>query len=467
MQLDGRNICFDFVQAPRSDKGRRLVDVIAAAAKQQDVLEIVEAVERAGCVVKDVTLPLTHYGALLSAEGNNADKAGTSLVIDMGRKSSRFTFFEGSTPKHSRSESRLSEQQMLATVDMTIAVGSGAVYLDPDEAKRVIRHYGIAYQSGADEITGKGMPLFQLHSMLRPYAEVTAAMAQNLISQYVKEYRAPEVRSIFFTGPGAYMKGLAEYVQKALGVPTAMLQFHHKTGDGNEGLALEPQDENDEGLRQVMALALSASQNISLLPKSVVLDRLTMMATRIGTVLFVISLAILAFLYAGLGKQIGTHSEILSKIRRVSAPVAEIGASSEALSQIRREIDWYETAMGEIPPPHLWMGILGDAGRLMPSNMKLNKLAFGRTDEGPIIKIEGEAYAPSDDAGTSAFEYANTLESSPFVDSILDISLEEHHNEKPGSKTTHFKIKFRLREVPAAVREHRSAENSHKGDTES
>ena len=450
MRIAADEICFDFVQVPRMTGGRMCLDVVAVVAKQKDVRAIIDVIESAGCVVEEVTAPLGQYGDIIHPDNEAGEDSRNSLVIDIGRGSSRFIFFEGQKARYYRSDERLCEQKMLASVDRMIAIDSGTLRLSADEAKQVIRHYGISQENGEDEVTGKKMPLFQLYSMLRPYSERMVAMTRNVISRYVRDFEALNVESIFLTGQGSYIKGLPEYMEKALGITTRTLTIGQEFMDSDESSTDAGELEGELG--HVMAASVSNSGNLSLLPRSVVINRLASIGTRVSSVFFVTLLAVLTVFYLGFSKRTKQYEGILSKMGITSVSETEVEEQSRILKSVLYTAEWYETMIDQTSPQQMWIGVLGDTGRLMPSNMRLTKLNFRRTDMGPVIELNGEATQTSGGDEASVFEYAKLLESSPFVAKVLDLSQEDKQKGDIKSDTIVFTVKFQLCEPPGALR---------------
>jgi len=370
-------------------------------------------------------------------------------VIDIDRQSSWFIFFDGGHTRYCRKEERLGEKQMLSTLDSTISLGAESLRLETDQAKQVVREYGIAERSGVEEITGKKMPLFQIHSMLRPYAELMAAMTRNAISRSVKEFSVPGINSIHLTGYGAYIKGLPQYLEKTLGVPTARLAVMDSTVD-------EDRDETslqqaDEDFSYPGAAAAQTSADISLLPANIMLKRYSTLGMRIGIFAFIGLFAVLALFYSNMVKQKQRYHQMLSQLDRIQAPESTIADLSDELETTNASLKWYHSAVEQISPPHKWMGILGDVSNIMPADMMLERVVFARDSSGSIMTLAGTVSASVEGARATSLKFAGSLKSSPFVEEVLQVNQKALNQDEPGSESIHFEVKFRLRELPPTL----------------
>jgi Tfp pilus assembly PilM family ATPase len=433
--ISKEELCADFIESEITSHGAEALSVVAAGMRRADVQLFVGAAEAAGCLVREITHPLAGHGALLPAE-----KGTSSLVIDIGRDTTSFAFYEGNTLTYCREDTSFSEEQIRTSVCGTISRGQTRVQLTMEEAKAVLKAYGIACQTGDEDVTGKAMPLFTLYSMLRPLVSRLVAIARNMIVRYGREYSTNPLAAVYIAGPGGYVRGLPEFLSGELGLKCSLLSNVRL----ESATAIETSwDSADLALSHAAVAAATPSISINLLPSAYRYKRLLTSAARVCVPIFVATLVLLAAFGLGLREQALRYETLLAGMHEMSSGSQDEHA--EALAAVRKQEAWYGDAIEVLPAPHMWAAILGEFARSTPSEIVLEELLFTRDKDGSFVEFTARIDTTHAAPENPAFEFAKRLEASPVVEEILFINRKQPSHTAAALLEARVKLRRPLR----------------------
>ncbi|HET6279505.1 MAG TPA: pilus assembly protein PilM [Polyangia bacterium] len=236
------DVVFDHLVVRTTDEGST---VLAAAAKRDDVAGLIAALEAQGAHPRALYAAPVVYRRLVPADPDAADGGTCDAVVDLGHHRTNLCIIRDGQPLHARTITRGGFHLTNA-----IALAFEADLDRAEQAKRSESHLVTAAHPARSPIEAK------LDSVLR---EALAPLVRD-IRQTLASFRAMSkavVGTLLLTGGTARLRGLPEFLESELGIPTRFLPV--KPALEGRAPALEPGADQVADLADSSAYALAAS----------------------------------------------------------------------------------------------------------------------------------------------------------------------------------------------------------------
>ncbi len=253
---------------------------------------------------------------------------------------------------------------------MTDALASdrGRTELSFDEAEKIKQNIGIPSE-GESRMIDEKITTTQILSMLRTPLEQLANEIGRCLDYYREEIKGGKVDSLVLLGQGAFLKGLAGFLSKELGIEVRLgMPFEAlKLKSGTMSLKAE----DSSRLALAIGAVLSESKGINLLPPEIkderkrTFRRTTFEAVSIGVIL------ILAFIYIGMKIQLNNFQ------KRISVAGMEYFSLRPQLSQVE--------AQSLLTDEPYWDDVFKELSIIIPADIYLTEFSL----ENKTVRMRG------------------------------------------------------------------------------
>jgi len=302
-------------------------------------------------------------------ESLHPKKGEVRALLDMGGIFTEFAIFSGSDLIFSR-KIPVAGRDITKAMMSVLVSKKGKVSLSIEEAEKIKRDIGVPAEGNTDMIDEK-ISSTQFLSMIRTPLEQLANEIERCFDYYREETGGGKIDSLIFSGGGASMKGLPEYLARELGIGIEI-------GDPMEGVAPKPNAawEAHPGLFwPAIGAARSFGKGMNLLPMEIkeeakrTFTRATILAGVTATVL------VLAFLYIGMRLQLTNFQ------KRIDVARLEYSGLGPQLKLAQTQALANSVLAGE---PY-WEDVFRELSNIIPDNVYLTGISM----EERSIRIEG------------------------------------------------------------------------------
>ncbi len=346
-------------------------NVMVVAARKDIISDHISTVKKVGLEPTSISVvPFALAGAV--RQFVKPRKEEVICVLDIGAEFTDILFMRGENLELSRTVTTAGKT-ITEAMTISIATEEGQLSLTAEEAERYKREYGIPPED-TEERLPSGIKVKRLIGLQRTALERFLAEIDRSIDYYKREFSVPVISRILLCGGGAKMKGLKEYIEANLKIPTEVFdpfKTYHLYKPGTK-----PEDEI--GHRLVACLGLHFDHRaINLLPPELKAKRYQKrdVALVAGMAIIAIPLFILIYLFL-------TAQEVVDKgkLRRVERQLKEEERIAEEHLNLTKQISELEaqkkllhSIVGE---EEIMVPFLKYMSRIVPSNIQLTALTF-------------------------------------------------------------------------------------------
>ncbi|MDD5291859.1 MAG: pilus assembly protein PilM, partial [Candidatus Omnitrophica bacterium] len=247
---------YSIVRRTTKEDGSKLIDVISAVAKEEEVKRWVVLLKQAGLSCSAVGLLPFGYEKLMQRyfkEGK--DKAKGILHID-DDKGYIFIYHENKLDFYR--ELPISINKFRESLGIALVSDKGKIELSSDEVEDILFNVGIP----GDNFVYKGkLGAAQILGMLRPLLERLAMEIKRSFIYYNSQFKTGEVASMLISGPFVKMPKVETFLSKELGLIVKRISLEDKI-EFTPGLEIS----NQPKVTECLSLAIDYKQGINLLP---------------------------------------------------------------------------------------------------------------------------------------------------------------------------------------------------------
>lgn len=301
------------------EKDIKKTELLLGVCPRQLMQERLQLLAQAGIRPSRIIHPGLALYNLLTLKGLND---GLSVAaLDIGRSFCDLIIVKGSRLVFSR-KIPLCADDFTKAATSALFSASSKVQLSWEEAERVKREYGLAWESGQELIESK-ITSAQLFSLLRPLGERLANEIERSFDFYREEGgERGKVDKLILFGGGARLKGLDKFLSQSLGAIEVEIFSSLEGVRIREGLINAPLEANR--IAQAVGAGLSGTAGLNLLPPEIKQDmkkavqRATLKAAIAGCA------TILLLIYAGMRIQIASIN------KKIAAAMLELSALQQS-----------------------------------------------------------------------------------------------------------------------------------------
>jgi type IV pilus assembly protein PilM len=350
------------------EKGIRKYQVLIATSPNKTVNEYLSLLEKIG--IKPASFIPAPYALQKLNEVFLSKEDKIQCLVDIGSHHTELAIFsaegarlpdgQGSASGGKGKNLIFSRKIPVAGSDFTKAMTDvlvsdrGRTELSFDEAEKIKQKMGIPSEDESRVIDEK-ISTTQILSLLRAPLEQLVNEIDRCLDYYREEISGGKVDSLVLLGQGAFLKGLAEFFSKELGMevnlgmPFEALKF--KSG------AMSLKAEDSPRLALAIGAGLSEGKGINLLPAEIkeerkrTFKRTTFETVTIGAIL------ILAFIYIGMQIQLNNFQKRISVARMEYSSLRPQLSQVEAQSLLADEPYWDDVfkELSIIIPPDIYL----------------------------------------------------------------------------------------------------------------
>ncbi|MEO0080554.1 MAG: type IV pilus assembly protein PilM, partial [candidate division WOR-3 bacterium] len=357
---------FDFkTLGPVREAGAIKDNVMVVAARKDIVSDHISTLRKAGLEPTAISaIPFALQAAVKKFARVRPDE--TVCLLDIGAEFTDIVFMKGERLDLSRT---ITTAGNAITEAMTVAITTeeGQLALDAYDAENLKRKYGIPPEDSTERLPS-GILVKRLATLQRPALERFVAEVNRSIDYYRREFGEQKIDRLLICGGTAAMKGLREYLQTSLGIPTELFDPFREHGLYKKGAT-----EEEQGYRLVTALGLLYDHTaIDLLPVEMKTGKFVARDVRlvtIGGILWVAILVVIYILLAGWAAVSGTQVGSLKKqIKALEDANQEYFALEKDIKELEARQRGLKDVVGEELPT---VPVMAKLTQIVPPNIQL------------------------------------------------------------------------------------------------
>ncbi|MBM3314906.1 hypothetical protein FJY71_03570, partial [candidate division WOR-3 bacterium] len=306
----------------------------------------------------------------------------TVCLLDIGAEFTDMVFMKGERLDLART---ITTAGNAVTEAMTVAITTeeGQLALDAYDAENLKRKHGIPAEDSPERLAS-GILVKRLGTLQRPALERFVAEVNRSIDYYRREYGEQKIERLLVCGGTAAMRGLREYLQTNLGIPTELFDPFRDFGLYRKGAA----PEEELGYRMVTVLGLAYDHTaVDLLPGEMKSGKFVARDVRLVTIGGILWVGALIAIYVLL---IGWSALPGAQIGRLKKELKDTEDANREYFVLQNEVTELEArqrgltgVVGESPQSVPTMARLT---HVVPANIQLNTFALtGRSN----VKLTG------------------------------------------------------------------------------
>ncbi|MEO0102488.1 MAG: type IV pilus assembly protein PilM [candidate division WOR-3 bacterium] len=346
-------------------------NVMVIAARKDVISDHISTVKKVGLEPTAISVvPFALAGAVRQFVKPRREEV--ICVLDIGSEFTDIVFMRGENIELARTVT-VAGKSITEAMTISIATEEGQLSLTAEEAERYKREYGIPPEDSEDRLPS-GIKVKRLLAVQRSALERLLAELDRSIDFYKREFSVPTISRILLCGGGAKMRGMKEYIEANLKIPTEVFdpfKAYHLYKPGTK-------PEEEIGCRLVACLGLHFDHRaINLLPTELKAKRYQKrdIALVMGMAVIAIPIFILIYLFL-------TTQEVVDKgkLRRVEKELKEeerIAQEhlnlSKRIADLEAEGKLLRSIVGE---KELTVPFLKYISKVVPANIQLTNLTF-------------------------------------------------------------------------------------------
>lgn len=417
---------------PVREAGAIKDNVMVVAARKDVVSDHISTLKKAGLEPTAISvIPFALQAAVKKFANVRPDE--TVCVLDIGAEFTDIVFMKGERLDLARA---ITTAGNAITEAMTVAITTeeGQLALDAYDAEKLKREYGIPSED-SDEKLPSGVMVKRLATLQRPALERFVAEINRSIDYYRREFGEAKIDRMLICGGTAALKGLREYIQSNLGVPTEVFD-PFKSAD-----LYKKAEAQVDGHRLVTALGLSFDHaSVDLLPVEMKTGKFQAGDVRTVVIIGVLWVALLVVAYVFL---IGAAQAKARQVVRLEREVKETEEANRAFFELEKQVRDMEAKqrsleeiVGDQPMSVPMMAYLS---RQVPANVQLNNLSLsGQRSVKMTGVVSGEAHV----LDLNLSQFMIDLEKGPLFNSVQLVT--KSRNSLQGESVLDFELSCSL-----------------------
>lgn len=374
---------FDFkTLGPVREAGAIKDNVMVIAARKDIVSDHISTLRKAGLEPTTISVvPFALQAAVKNFGRVRPDE--TVCLLDIGAEFTDMIFMKGERLDLARTVTTAGNA---ITEAMTVAITTeeGQLALDAYDAEELKRKYGIPPEDSQERLSS-GIMVKRLLTLQRPALERFVAEINRSIDYYRREFGEQKIDRLLICGGSASMKGLREYLQTSLGIPTDLFDPFRDFSLYRKGTG----PEEEMGHRLVAALGLYYDHSaVDLLPIEMKTGKFIARDIRMMTLGGIVWVAILIVGYILVAGWTGISSGQVSKLRNEIKATEEQNRGYFALEKEIKDLQAREQALksvvGEILPT---LPVMSALSNIVPTNIQLTSFTLSNRSNVKLIGV--------------------------------------------------------------------------------
>lgn len=350
---------------PQREAGAIKDNVMVVAARKDVVSDHISTLRKAGLEPTAISvIPFALQAAIRRFAKVRPDE--TVCLLDIGAEFTDMIFMKGERLDLART---ITTAGNAVTEAMTVAITTeeGQLALDAYDAENLKRQHGIPSEDSPDRLSS-GILVKRLATLQRPALERFVAEVNRSIDYYRREFGETKIDRLLICGGTAALRGLREYIQSNLGVPTVLFDPFKEAGLYKKGAADE-----EIGHRLVTALGLLYDQgSVDLLPGEMKTGKFVARDVRLvvaGGIVWVGLLILVYVLLAGWSQAAVIQA---NKLKRDLKATEDANKEYFALESQINEMQAKQRSLSDVVgETQVSVPVMAELTRVVPSNIQL------------------------------------------------------------------------------------------------
>ncbi len=411
--------------ASSTKKGR---EVVAAAIQAEPLQELIQDIEEARGKVLSVT-PSACATWMIARECLTQELHQGVAVVDFGAETTEVILLSGDQISLVREFSLGTEAFVRALMEKMV-IDNRALALTREQASQLFQKQGMM-AIDSTEVTDFGVTVSQVVPLIQSLQEQLLTEVGRLIDYYNLEIGQEAIKKIYLCGGGSRLPHMADFLDKGLGIQTAVLEYDAvKTTDAEDVSTV------DTSFDIAMGAVMAQGNTINLLPPAYrkqrklesYSDKVWQFFALVVGICLVICLVLKGFsmmLDARIHKQMLTWEEMAPDYLEISALQSE-----------REDVDEMGGPISEfIEQQPLWEGLFKEVSQLVPPDIILTEWFVEKTEDRSQIQfsILGSLLGDNMD-NASLSRFVRGLEESLFFAEVRLVRSEMDFSQAEGAQ---------------------------------
>jgi len=373
---------FDFkALGPVREAGAIKDNVMVIAARKDIVSDHISTLRKAGLEPSAISVVPFALQAAVKKYGRVRPEE-TICLLDIGAEFTDIIFMKGDRLDLARTVTTAGNA---ITEAMTVAITTeeGQLALDAYDAEELKRKYGIPSEDSTERLPS-GIMVKRLLTLQRPALERFVAEINRSIDYYRREFGEQKIDRLLICGGTAAMKGLREYLQTSLGMPTEIFDPFRDFGLYRTGVT--PTEAS--GHRLVAALGLYYDHTaVDLLPAEMKTSKYIARDVRmmtIGGIAWIVLLLLGYVLLTGLsGISAGQVSRLKNEIKATEEQNRSYFTLEKEVADLQERQRALTSVVAEVMPS---VPVMAKLSTIVPANIQLNTFTLSNRSN---VKMTG------------------------------------------------------------------------------
>ncbi len=363
-------------------------NVMVVAARKDIVSDHISTLRKTGLEPSAISvIPFALAGAVRQFVRPRPEEV--ICVLDIGAEFTNILFMKGGEVGLAR---QVTAGGKSITEAMTVRVSTeeGELSLTAEEAEIYKKEYGIPSEDSEERLPS-GIKVKRLFALQRTALERFLAEVDRSIDYYKREFNVPMISRILLCGGGAKLKGLREYIEAQLKIPTEIFdpfKTHNLYKPGTT-------PEEEIGHRLVAALGLHFDHKmVDLLPEDLKAKRYYKRDIGLVSAMGVVTIPLFIIIYLFLTTQEVLQRGQLKKYEKELREEERVAQQHTALVQRVSELEARGKLLREIVgTEEVVVPLLKYLSREVPPNIQITRLVFTGLRN---IKLAGNVFGPAE-----------------------------------------------------------------------
>jgi len=388
---------------PVREAGTIKDNVMVVAARKDVVSDHISTLKKAGLEPTALSvIPFALQAAVKKFGRISPDE--TVCLLDIGAEFTDIVFMKGERLDLART---ITTAGNAITEAMTVAITTeeGQLALDAYDAENLKRQYGIPSEDSEEKLPS-GILVKRLATLQRPALERFVAEINRSIDYYRREFGESKIDRLLLCGGTAAMRGLKEYTQTNLGIPSEIFDPFSNFNFYKKGT----KPEEEIGYRLVTALGLSYDHtSVDLLPAEMKTGKFQAQDVRLVTVIGIIWVALLVVIYVVLAGWSQASAHQVGQLKRDLKATEESNREYFQLEKQVKEIETKQRSLAGIVGEKLpTVPLMAYLTRVVPSNIQFSTLSLGGNSVKMTGVVSGEPFLLDVDLSQFMIDLENT-----------------------------------------------------------
>ncbi|MEO0077605.1 MAG: type IV pilus assembly protein PilM, partial [candidate division WOR-3 bacterium] len=356
---------------PQREAGAIKDNVMVVAARKDIVSDHISTLRKAGLEPTSISVIPFALQAVVKKFANVRPDESVCL-LDIGAEFTDMVFMKGERLDLART---ITTAGNAITEAMTVAITTeeGQLALDAYDAENLKRKYGIPSEDETERLPS-GIMVKRLATLQRPALERFVAEINRSIDYYRREFGETKIDRLLICGGTAAMKGMREYIQTNLGIPTELFDPFRTAGLYKKGAP----PEEEFGHRLVTALGLLYDHSaVDLLPVEMKTGKFVARDIRLAVAGGIVWVGLLIFIFVVLAGWSQAYTARANRLRRDLKATEESNKEYFALEAEVRELEAKQRSLRDVVGEQIVsVPVMAQLTRIVPSNIQLTSCAL-------------------------------------------------------------------------------------------